>query len=1010
VFAKHLKHDITFFSETWLKNRDNNFITEMMKNTGYDYYAFSHETNSRRGRPSGGTLWVLSDRIKGLCEIHKINARIQKCLVKTEPPLLLVGVYMPSTNNSCEIASNNEYDENMCILQQLVNETTENDTQLIIIGDFNSDPRRASTYNDKTFSHFITNHNTNLSLIDYLFTQKLYGTFRNNGTSWIDHIVINDKCKTSIDTVNIIASKDTLEKLDNESIDRRYSTPAQTKLANELWDELNQSDHRGIELSIRTLKVSENNKKTLVCKQQPIDWLNAITQIEYKSVFHKNIMSESIIPQLLETINDTNFEKAQKVKIKINKYGKFKKYWSPQLTELCIVKKLKYIKWTQTKNDVTWQEYKQLNKEFRKEIRKAKQMHDDKFISDLNKYHQEDILKFWRKCKIKCKTDNQIPVEPDKAAEFFSEFFRGDHSYRQWLDEENNKSYENKINLALEPEEEIDREMMSRLIKTLKNGKAPGYHGVTNEMLKYADSTILCEIICQLIEAMLKFGRVPTNINIGLIKPIIKDVNKNHSDLTNTRPITISDTISNLLESYILEKVLANVKDTQNQFGFKQNCSCGHAIYTFRETIAYHKMKNKKIYACAIDLKKAFDRLNRTKLFKELQQEMAPRWWNLMYKYYNQSKAVVEINNKRSKFIKIETGVKQGGPMSPALFNRYVYPMIEELIASGLTCKINEQTTGILMFADDILISTTSIENMNRALDIVTKYCKKYDLHINASKSQMMKLNKDLKTIENVKVNGETLDNAAEIKYLGVIINSKLTNNSHLQDRKFKAFNAMYIIKQLGAENHLTKTKMRIHLYKTYVRPVLLYGLAEIQLSAQEIKKIQSIENIIIKQILKIHKKTRSRTLMRALKINLIEEELLKRKTTLYHNLMKNQFTGTILDSIGNQIDELRYQDSNNENLSRTKLNKLNKAFTKEVVDLSGVTTFDKTTILAELKREVKANNEIEKREQVSDDVRKISECLGTNCKTNNDIIKRMLYVNYENANEINRLLKNGIT
>ncbi len=322
----------------------------------------------------------------------------------------------------------------------------------------------------------------------------------------------------------------------------------------------------------------------------------------------------------------------------------------------------------------------------------------------------------------------------------------------------------------MEPDEEIDRDVMSKLIKTLKNGKAPGYHGVTNEMLKYADSTILCDIICQVMEAMLKYGKVPSNINIGLIKPILKDVNKSHSDLANTRPITISDVESNLMESYILEKVLNNIKDKGNQF---------------------EKMKSQKVYACAIDLKKAFDWLNRTKLFKELQKEIAPRWWNLIYQYYNQSKAVVEIANKKSKFIKIETGVKQGGPMSPALFNRYVYPMIEQLISSGLTCKINNLTTGILMFADDILITTTSKAKMEQALDIVAQYCKKYDLHINTTKSQLMKLNKDLKTVESIKINGEFLENTTEIKYLGVIINNKLTNAKHLQDRKFKAFNAI---------------------------------------------------------------------------------------------------------------------------------------------------------------------------------------------------------------------------
>ncbi len=203
---------------------------------------------------------------------------------------------------------------------------------------------------------------------------------------------------------------------------------------------------------------------------------------------------------------------------------------------------------------------------------------------------------------------------------------------------------------------------------------------------------------------------------------------------------------------------------------------------------------------------------------------------------------------------------------------------------------------------------------------------------------------------------------------------------------------------------------MKIHLYKTYVRPVLLYGLAEIQLSKQEIKKVQSIENLIIKQSQNIHKKTRTRILMRAIKINLIEEEIIKRKTNLYHNILKNQLTSATLDEIGKQIDELRYHDSGNENSSENKLNKLKKTFTKEMIDITKATSYDKIEILAKLKHEIKNNNEREKREQLGEDVKKLSECLGTNCKTNTEIVRRMLYVNYENANEINRLTTKGIT
>ena len=46
------------------------------------------------------------------------------------------------------------------------------------------------------------------------------------------------------------------------------------------------------------------------------------------------------------------------------------------------------------------------------------------------------------------------------------------------------------------------------------------------------------------------------------------------------------------------------------QFGFKKGYGCNHAIYTVQSTIDYFTLNNSTVNVCALDLSKAFDKVN----------------------------------------------------------------------------------------------------------------------------------------------------------------------------------------------------------------------------------------------------------------------------------------------------------------------------------------------------------------------------------------------------------------
>jgi hypothetical protein len=109
-----------------------------------------------------------------------------------------------------------------------------------------------------------------------------------------------------------------------------------------------------------------------------------------------------------------------------------------------------------------------------------------------------------------------------------------------------------------------------------------------------------------------------------------------------------------------------------------------------------------------------------------------------------------------SEKFKIGEGVKQGGPMSPALFARYMNPLIQQLIDTGLLVKIKEIETGILLYADDIIICSASIEDLQSCIRILEQFCTEHDITINGSKSQLIKFNNNYNTVNSIEIKNVT--------------------------------------------------------------------------------------------------------------------------------------------------------------------------------------------------------------------------------------------------------------
>jgi len=142
----------------------------------------------------------------------------------------------------------------------------------------------------------------------------------------------------------------------------------------------------------------------------------------------------------------------------------------------------------------------------------------------------------------------------------------------------------------------------------------------------------------------------------GLMVPIPKGGSSNSKNNTEDyRGISINPIISKNCEHCLLDLFSNYLTTSDMQFCFKSKVSCNHAIYAVRKTIDFIIERGSIADIVGIDLKKAFDKMNRYALFIKLLQRNCPIalvvilecWFSKIY-------ACVKLGNCFSSIVKLK--------------------------------------------------------------------------------------------------------------------------------------------------------------------------------------------------------------------------------------------------------------------------------------------------------------------------------------------------------------------
>ena len=359
--------------------------------------------------------------------------------------------------------------------------------------------------------------------------------------------------------------------------------------------------------------------------------------------------------------------------------------------------------------------------------------------------NKNNFWKIWKSKFQSTKTKKPLIVsgfsDAKDIADAFSQYFGNICTPNSSVYNERSRSeFDHKINSyigdILMRDDLFSVETICKIICELKPGKACGLDGLMAEHLLHCHPAVHL-IITYLCNLMLMSGHVPSQFTLGLTFPIEKvTVYNRASNVDDYRGITISPLLSKILEKCVLDKFGEYFKSSVNQFGFKKNIGCQHAIYVLRSTVDYFVNKHSTVNICSLDVAKAFDRINHYRLYIKLMERLVPvNIVMLLFNTYKLSSAVVNWNGCISLPYQIFAGVRQGESISPVIFAVYVNSVIETLRLNDLGCFIGQDFFGVIMYADDLLLVSSSVTNLQKMVEICLSEFMSLDLTINAKKS-----------------------------------------------------------------------------------------------------------------------------------------------------------------------------------------------------------------------------------------------------------------------------------
>ena len=369
----------------------------------------------------------------------------------------------------------------------------------------------------------------------------------------------------------------------------------------------------------------------------------------------------------------------------------------------------------------------------RKQQRRREKRHDVAAASRIQKLYRHSRTRAIREVT---ETEPTIcTISPDKLLNHFSHIFQQREPTDQTVPTEVppyiecNTDDQNPFAAEFTPEE-----VWTRLYRC-NNMAAPGPDRIRYAQWKKIDKGGYA--LNAVFNAVHRVGSIPQAWGKSITILIFKKENK--SDISNWRPISLSNTISKLYSSILANRLrhwaVRNERISATQKGFMSVDGCCEHNFALQAAIADARRSRRQCCIAWLDLTNAFGSVPHGTILTSLQWAgLNEEAVGVIRRLYAINTTCIRSQQGLTSEISIQAGVKQGCPLSPIIFNLTMEPIIRAISRLGSGYSLYDKSIDVLAYADDLTFVSENPEGLQAMLDTASRVATWAGLKFNPSK------------------------------------------------------------------------------------------------------------------------------------------------------------------------------------------------------------------------------------------------------------------------------------